>query len=121
VLFSIGTMLFLGVVGMLIYSLVRFRRREGDLGDGAAIESLARNAIGKRRDVDTMAATAGGTGTGVGLAAASCSAVGKLSFMIAVTSVGLAAGEATGAGFWARRCAAGATNRRKTATRRALG
>ena len=38
VLFSIGTMLFLGVVGLLIYSLVRFRRREGDLSDGAAIE-----------------------------------------------------------------------------------
>lgn len=38
VLFSIGTMLFLGVVGLLIYSLVRFRRSTGDLGDGAAIE-----------------------------------------------------------------------------------
>jgi len=38
VLFSIGTVLFLGIVGLLIYSLVRFRRRAGDLGDGAAIE-----------------------------------------------------------------------------------
>ncbi|MCX5952912.1 MAG: cytochrome c oxidase subunit II [Cyanobacteria bacterium] len=38
VLFSIGTMLFLGICGMLVYSLVRFRRPAGDLGDGAAIE-----------------------------------------------------------------------------------
>jgi cytochrome c oxidase subunit 2 len=38
VLFSIGTVLFLGIVGLLIYSLVRFRRRDGDTGDGAAIE-----------------------------------------------------------------------------------
>ena len=38
VLFSIGTMLFLGVVGLLGYSLIRYRRVEGDLGDGAAIE-----------------------------------------------------------------------------------
>jgi cytochrome c oxidase subunit II len=38
VLFSIGTILFLGVVGLLIYSLVRFRRRPGEQGDGAAIE-----------------------------------------------------------------------------------
>ena len=38
VLFSIGTVLFLGIVGLLVYSLVRFRRRDGDLGDGAAIE-----------------------------------------------------------------------------------
>jgi len=37
-LFSIGTILFLGVVGLLIYSLVRFRRREGDNSDGLAIE-----------------------------------------------------------------------------------
>ncbi len=38
VLFSIGTMLFLGVLGLLIYTLVRFRRSSGDLGDGAATE-----------------------------------------------------------------------------------
>jgi len=38
VLFSIGTMLFLGVVGLLLYSLIRYRRVDGDLGDGAAIE-----------------------------------------------------------------------------------
>jgi hypothetical protein len=38
VLFSIGTMLFIGVTGLLIYAMVRFRRSAGDLGDGAAIE-----------------------------------------------------------------------------------
>lgn len=38
VLFSIGTMLFLGIVGLLAFSLVRFRRRPGERGDGAAIE-----------------------------------------------------------------------------------
>lgn len=38
VLFSIGTMLFLGICGLLVYSLVRFRRQAGDFGDGAAIE-----------------------------------------------------------------------------------
>lgn len=38
VLFSIGTILFLGIVGLLIFSLVRFRRRPGELGDGLAIE-----------------------------------------------------------------------------------
>jgi cytochrome c oxidase subunit 2 len=38
VLFTIGTILFLGVVGLLIFSLVRFRRRAGDLGDGVAVE-----------------------------------------------------------------------------------
>jgi cytochrome c oxidase subunit 2 len=38
VLFSIGTILFLGIVGLLVYSLVRFRRRAGELGDGLAIE-----------------------------------------------------------------------------------
>ena len=38
VLFSIGTILFLGIVGLLVYSLVRFRRRAGELGDGVAIE-----------------------------------------------------------------------------------
>jgi cytochrome c oxidase subunit 2 len=38
VLFSIGTTLFLGILIVLGYSLVRFRRRSGDLGDGMAIE-----------------------------------------------------------------------------------
>jgi len=38
VLFSIGTILFIGIVGLLIFSLVRFRRRRGDISDGAAIE-----------------------------------------------------------------------------------
>ena len=38
VLFSIGSILFIGIVGLIVYSLVRFRRRVGDSGDGAAIE-----------------------------------------------------------------------------------
>jgi cytochrome c oxidase subunit 2 len=38
VLFSIGTMLFLGIVILLVYSMLRFRRRAGDLSDGLAIE-----------------------------------------------------------------------------------
>ncbi|MEB3168073.1 MAG: cytochrome c oxidase subunit II [Synechococcaceae cyanobacterium] len=38
VLFSIGTILFLGIAGLLVFSLVRFRRRLGDNLDGAAIE-----------------------------------------------------------------------------------
>jgi len=38
VLFSIGTSLFVGICGLLGYSLLRFRRRAGDLGDGLAIE-----------------------------------------------------------------------------------
>jgi len=38
VLFSIGTILFLGIAGLLVFSLVRFRRRAGDTLDGAAIE-----------------------------------------------------------------------------------
>ncbi len=38
VLFVIGTILFLGIVGLLLFSLVRFRRRPGDRSDGAAIE-----------------------------------------------------------------------------------
>ena len=38
VLFSIGTILFLGIAGLLVFSLVRFRRRVGDQADGAAIE-----------------------------------------------------------------------------------
>jgi cytochrome c oxidase subunit 2 len=38
VLFSIGTTLFLGILIVLGYSLVRFRRRSGDAGDGVALE-----------------------------------------------------------------------------------
>lgn len=38
VLFCIGTILFLGITGLLVFSLVRFRRRSGDHSDGAAIE-----------------------------------------------------------------------------------
>ena len=38
VLFSIGTILFIGMVGLVVYSLIRFRRKAGDLGDGLAIE-----------------------------------------------------------------------------------
>lgn len=38
VLFSIGTMLFVGISVVLIYSLVRFRRRTGELADGPALE-----------------------------------------------------------------------------------
>ncbi|MBW4530744.1 MAG: cytochrome c oxidase subunit II [Aphanothece saxicola GSE-SYN-MK-01-06B] len=38
VLFSIGTILFLGIVGLVVFSLVRFRRRPGDQTDGLAIE-----------------------------------------------------------------------------------
>lgn len=38
VLFSIGSVLFLGILGLLLFSLVRFRRRPGDHSDGAPIE-----------------------------------------------------------------------------------
>lgn len=38
VLFTIGAILFLGVLGLLLFSLVRFRRRPGDQADGAPIE-----------------------------------------------------------------------------------
>ncbi len=38
VLFVIGTILFIGIVGLVIFSLIRFRRREGDDGDGLPIE-----------------------------------------------------------------------------------
>jgi cytochrome c oxidase subunit 2 len=38
VLFSIGTSLLLGIVGLLIYSLIRYRRVAGDTSDGLAIE-----------------------------------------------------------------------------------
>ena len=38
VLFSIGTILLIGIAGLIVYSLVRFRRVNGDHGDGVAIE-----------------------------------------------------------------------------------
>jgi cytochrome c oxidase subunit 2 len=38
VLFSIGTMLFVGILIVLVYSLVRFRRRVGDVADGPPLE-----------------------------------------------------------------------------------
>ncbi len=38
VLFIIGIILFVGIVGLVVYSLVRFRRRPGELGDGIFIE-----------------------------------------------------------------------------------
>ena len=38
VLFTIGTILFVGIVGLLVFSLIRFRRRAGQVGDGVAIE-----------------------------------------------------------------------------------
>ena len=38
VLFTIGAILFIGIIGLLVFSLVRFRRRPGQLGDGIAIE-----------------------------------------------------------------------------------
>lgn len=38
VLFSIGAILFLGILGLLIFSLIRFRRRPGDITDGEPIE-----------------------------------------------------------------------------------
>ena len=38
VLLIIGTILFVGMVGLVLYSLIRFRRKEGDLSDGLAIE-----------------------------------------------------------------------------------
>tara|TARA_Y100001968_G_scaffold91106_1_gene81938 strand:+ start:4932 stop:5723 length:792 start_codon:yes stop_codon:yes gene_type:complete len=38
VLFSIGTVLFIGMTGFIVYSLIHFRRRPGDEEDGLAIE-----------------------------------------------------------------------------------
>ena len=38
VLFSIGTFLFVGIVGLIVYSLVKFRRKPGETGDGEAVE-----------------------------------------------------------------------------------
>ena len=38
VLFTIGAILFLGMTGLVIYSLIRFRKKPGEKGDGLAIE-----------------------------------------------------------------------------------
>ncbi len=38
VLFSIGTILFVGMTGLVIYSLIKFRRKPGQLDDGLPIE-----------------------------------------------------------------------------------
>lgn len=38
VLFSIGASLLLGILGLLVYSLIRYRRVAGDTGDGLAVE-----------------------------------------------------------------------------------
>ncbi|MFM1798845.1 MAG: hypothetical protein RLZZ117_1123 [Cyanobacteriota bacterium] len=38
VLFIIGSILFIGILGLLLFSLVRFRRRAGDMSDGDPIE-----------------------------------------------------------------------------------
>ncbi len=38
VLFVIGIILFVGITGLVIYSLIRFRKKPGQFGDGIAIE-----------------------------------------------------------------------------------
>jgi len=38
VLFSIGAILFIGMLGLVVYSLIRFRRKPGDLKDGIALK-----------------------------------------------------------------------------------
>ncbi len=38
VLFIIGTILFIGMLGLVVYSLIQFRRKPGQVGDGLAIE-----------------------------------------------------------------------------------
>ncbi len=38
VLFIIGTILFVGMTALVIYSLIKFRRKPGQLGDGIAVE-----------------------------------------------------------------------------------
>ncbi len=38
VLFIIGTVLFIGMLGLVVYSLIQFRRKPGQVGDGLAIE-----------------------------------------------------------------------------------
>ena len=38
VLLTIGAILFIGMIGLVIYSLIRFRRRPGETGDGIALE-----------------------------------------------------------------------------------
>ena len=37
-LFSIGAILFIGILGLVIFSLIKFRRRPGQLGDGIDLE-----------------------------------------------------------------------------------
>jgi cytochrome c oxidase subunit 2 len=38
ILFSVGAILFIGITVVLVFSLFKFRRREGDLSDGLPIE-----------------------------------------------------------------------------------
>ena len=38
VLFVIGIILFVGMTGLVIYSLIRFRKKPGQVGDGIALE-----------------------------------------------------------------------------------
>ncbi len=38
VLFSIGAILFLGITGLVVFSLIKFRRKPGDTSDGIALE-----------------------------------------------------------------------------------
>ena len=38
VLLAIGTMLLVGMTGVVVYSLIRFRRHEGDHQDGPPVE-----------------------------------------------------------------------------------
>ncbi|HCA61314.1 MAG TPA: cytochrome C oxidase subunit II, partial [Synechococcales bacterium UBA8647] len=38
VLLAIGTMLLVGMTGVVVYSLIRFRRRDGDQQDGPPVE-----------------------------------------------------------------------------------
>ncbi len=38
VLFTIGIILFVGMLGLVVFSLIKFRRRPGDSGDGIALE-----------------------------------------------------------------------------------
>ena len=38
VLFTIGAILFIGILGLLVFSLIRFRRKPGQVGDGVAVE-----------------------------------------------------------------------------------
>ena len=38
VLFSIGTILFIGILGLVLFSLIKFRKKPGEEGDGIALE-----------------------------------------------------------------------------------